>query len=163
MKSSGGTAATMTIGELAARFDLAPHVLRHWEAMGLLAPAARVNGRRRYSEEHLTRVAVIVGGKTGGLSLTQLRVLLAAPSPRDRRALLERHHADLERRIQEIERSKAMIEHALDCNEHDFTQCPGFKRLVERLAEGARLHAAEPTARRSDRSRPDGAAPADLD
>jgi MerR family transcriptional regulator, copper efflux regulator len=141
MKSSSGSAATMTIGELSARFDLAPHVLRHWEAMGLLAPAARVNGRRRYSQEHITRVAVIVGGKSGGLSLEQLRVLLAARSPDDRRELLERHHADLQRRIRDIERSKAMIEHALDCDEHDFTQCPNFKRLVENLSAGGRLPA----------------------
>ncbi|WXK67305.1 MerR family DNA-binding transcriptional regulator [Nonomuraea sp. N2-4H] len=30
----------MAIGEVAARFGLAPHVLRHWEAMGLLSPRA---------------------------------------------------------------------------------------------------------------------------
>jgi MerR family transcriptional regulator, copper efflux regulator len=137
---SRDAAAAMTIGELAARFDLAPHVLRHWEAMGLLAPAARVNGRRRYSQEHLSRVAMIIGGKTGGLSLEQLRGLLAARSPDDRRELLERHLADLQQRIAEIERSKAMIEHALDCDEHDFTRCPNFRRLLENLADGGRLH-----------------------
>jgi MerR family transcriptional regulator, copper efflux regulator len=137
--------ATMTIGELAARFGLAPHVLRHWEAMGLLAPATRVNGRRRYAQEHLTRVAMIVGGKAGGLSLEQLGDLLAAGSPDDRRQLLERHHADLEQRQRDIERSKAMIEHALDCDEHDFTQCPSFRRLVDDLADGAHLDATDHT------------------
>lgn len=129
-------AAEMSIGELAARFDLAPHVLRHWEAMGLLSPATRVNGRRRYTQEHVARVAMIVGGKSGGLSLEQLGDLLAARSPGDRRALLERHHAELERRIERIERSKAMIEHALSCEEHDFTRCPNFRRLVDNLAGG---------------------------
>lgn len=146
MKSSVGDDATMTIGELAARFGLASHVLRHWEAMGLLVPATRVNGRRRYAQEHLTRVAMIVGGKAGGLSLEQLRDLLAAGSPGDRRELLERHHADLERRLRDIERSKAMIEHALECDEHDFTQCPNFRRLVEDLAGGARMDATDHTA-----------------
>jgi MerR family transcriptional regulator, copper efflux regulator len=138
MKSSDRTAATMTIGELSSRFDLAPHVLRHWEAMGLLAPAARVNGRRRYTREHITRIAMIIGGKSGGLSLEQLRVLLAARSPEDRREVLERHRADLQRRIRDIEQSKAMIEHALDCDEHDFTRCPNFQRLVEHVADGGR-------------------------
>jgi MerR family copper efflux transcriptional regulator len=133
----------MTIGELAARFGLAPHVLRHWEAMGLLAPATRVNGRRRYAREHLSRVAMIVGGKAGGLSLEQLRDLLAAGSPDDRRLLLERHRADLEARQRDLARSRAMIEHALDCEEHDFTQCPGFRRLVENLADGGRLDAGD--------------------
>jgi MerR family copper efflux transcriptional regulator len=137
MKSSEDVAeATMTIGELSARFGLAPHVLRHWEAMGLLAPATRVNGRRRYTQDHITRVATIVGGKSGGLSLEQLRDLLAARSPEDRRRLLEGHHANLQRRIRDIERSMAMIEHALDCDEHDFTTCPGFKRLVDHVADG---------------------------
>jgi DNA-binding transcriptional MerR regulator len=37
------------IGELAGRFGLATHVLRHWEAAGLLIPAARVGGRRQYT------------------------------------------------------------------------------------------------------------------
>jgi MerR family copper efflux transcriptional regulator len=143
MKSREQIAETMTIGQLAARFDLAPHVLRHWEAMGLLAPATRVNGRRRYAQEHLTRVAMIVGGKSGGLSLEQLRELLAARSPDDRRELLERHHADLEQRIRDIEQSKAMIEHALGCEQHDFTRCPGFKRLVAHLADGGRPPAPE--------------------
>jgi MerR family transcriptional regulator, copper efflux regulator len=161
MKSSSGTAATMTIGELSARFDLAPHVLRHWEAMGLLAPAARVNGRRRYAQEHLTRVAMIVGGKSGGLSLEQLRVLLAARSPDDRRELLERHHAELEQRIRDIEQSKAMIEHALDCDEHDFTRCPAFKRVVENLGAGGRLPSGGHTVPRSRRPQPNGDVPAD--
>jgi MerR family transcriptional regulator, copper efflux regulator len=135
MKSSAG-AGTMSIGELSARFGLAPHVLRHWEAMGLLAPEVRVNGRRRYSQEHLTRVAMIVGGKSGGLSLEQLRHLMAARSADDRRELLERHHAELERRIHALEQSRAMVEHALGCDEHDFTQCPNFRRLVAALAHG---------------------------
>jgi MerR family copper efflux transcriptional regulator len=153
MKSSSDT-AVMTIGELAARFDLAPHVLRHWEAMGLLSPSTRVNGRRRYSQEHVARIAMIMGGKSGGLSLEQLRDLLAARSPADRRELLERHHAELERRIQRIERSKAMIEHALSCDEHDFTQCPNFKRLVGNIAEGGDLRSADRAWLDRDRSGP---------
>ena len=52
-KNSSTPSEEMTIGELAARFGLATHVLRHWEAMGLLTPAARVNGRRRYRQEHV--------------------------------------------------------------------------------------------------------------
>jgi MerR family transcriptional regulator, copper efflux regulator len=102
--------------------------------------AAEGQGRgqpgRAAADEHLTRVAMIVGGKSGGLSLEQLRDLLAARSPDDRRQLLERHHADLQRRIEDIERSKAMIEHALECDQPDFTQCPNFKRLVEHLGDG---------------------------
>ncbi|WP_301184415.1 MerR family DNA-binding transcriptional regulator [Streptomyces sp. 6-11-2] len=35
----------MSIGAVAERFGLPTHVLRHWEAMGLLAPAAAARPR----------------------------------------------------------------------------------------------------------------------
>lgn len=56
----------MTIGTLAARFRLGTHVLRHWESIGVLTPAAHVNGRRRYSYDQVARVAVILRAKAGG-------------------------------------------------------------------------------------------------
>ncbi|UBU16404.1 MerR family transcriptional regulator [Nonomuraea gerenzanensis] len=47
----------MAIGDVAAQFGLAPHVLRHREAMGLLAPARAEGDRRRYSRDDLYRIA----------------------------------------------------------------------------------------------------------
>jgi DNA-binding transcriptional MerR regulator len=134
----------MTIGELAARFGLATHILRHWEAMGLLTPAARVNGRRRYRQEHVYRVALILRGKETGLSLGQLREFFSETDPSTRRALFERHRVTLERRIAQAQAAKAMIEHALECSYEDFTQCPNFQRHVAMvLEERLPLHAIE--------------------
>lgn len=55
-----------SIGEVAARFGLPTHVLRHWEAEGLLTPA-RAGDRRRYTDADLYRVAAILISKGGGL------------------------------------------------------------------------------------------------
>jgi MerR family transcriptional regulator, copper efflux regulator len=126
----------MRIGELAERFGLAPHVLRHWEAMGLLAPASRVNGRRHYSHEHVIRVMTIIRAKGAGMSLEQIREMLGVAGRAERRALLTRHHAELERRLREISASKALIEHLMRCEAEDFTQCPDYRRLVEHPHEG---------------------------
>ncbi|MFC5217819.1 MerR family transcriptional regulator [Streptomyces coerulescens] len=145
MKSSDAE-PTMTIGELAERFDLRTHVLRHWESSGLLSPAERVNGRRRYTKRHIARVAMIVRGKAAGFSLEQLRDVLDAGNVETRQALLHAHYEDLERRIREIEASRTLIEHAMSCRAHDFTECPGFSRLVESLNEGseaAKAHSVE--------------------
>lgn len=133
----------MTIGELAARFGLATHVLRHWEAMGLLTPAARVNGRRRYSQGHVARVAMIMHGKEAGFGLRQLREMLDAPDPSTRRVLVEHHHAALERWIAQAQAAKEMVEHVLDCPAEDFTQCPNFQQMVQRIAARVPLHATE--------------------
>lgn len=120
----------LTIGQLAQRFGLATHVLRHWEAMGLLIPETRVNGRRRYTEEHAVRIAMILHAKSAGLSLGQVRDVLDAPDRAARKDLLSDHHADLERRIRAIQQSKQMIEHVLQCDAEDITQCPRFQQIV---------------------------------
>jgi len=131
MKSN--EAELITIGALAQRFGLATHVLRHWEAMGLLQPAERVNGRRRYSEQDVARVALIQRGKAAGLSLQQMGDLIAVPDPAVRRKLLARHREDLNRRIEELVASRGLLDHALECRATDFTNCPAFRKLVHDL------------------------------
>lgn len=125
----------MRIGELAERVGLAPHVLRHWESMGLLTPAARVNGRRRYNRDNVIRLMTIIRAKAGGLSLEQIRQVLDAAGRAERRELLQRHHADLERRLQETAASKRLIEHLMECGAEDFTQCLDYRRIVEKAAD----------------------------
>lgn len=124
----------VTIGELAARFGLATHVLRHWESVGVLTAAERVNGRRRYQPEHVARVTMILRAQEAGLTLDHLRRVLAAPDAAARRELLSSHHADLDRRMREIELARKMIEHALHCPEQDFTRCMVFQEIVTGVA-----------------------------
>ncbi|HLU56314.1 MAG TPA: MerR family transcriptional regulator [Pseudonocardia sp.] len=134
MKSRG----EMTIGELADRFGLATHVLRHWEAVGLLAPARRVNGRRRYGPEALARVAIILQCKELGFGLEQVRELLHAGDPATRKEVLARHDADLERRIAIATAAREMIAHGLNCPAPDLLECPNFLAGIEARIPPAR-------------------------
>src|SRR4051794_13418097 len=97
MKSS----ATMSIGEVAGRFGLATHVLRHWETMGLLSPARVNGGRRRYGSSDLVRVATILLAKDAGLALADIRDLLTTTDIEERRRIQRRHRAQLIQRIAE--------------------------------------------------------------
>lgn len=120
----------MAIGDLAALFGLAPHVLRHWEAVGLLSPRRLANGRRRYGPDHAMRVALIQRGKEAGFGLDQLRELVEAADRTTRRGVFTRHHAALEQRIARAQEAKTMVEHALDCTADDVMTCPAFRRLL---------------------------------
>lgn len=126
-----------SVGELAQRFDLPTHVLRHWEAMGLLAPERDAGGRRRYREDDAYRVAVIVSSKAAGMSLEQIGSLLDAEAD-GRRKILTDHLADLEARMAEMERSRHLTEHALECRAHDIATCPHFRAHVADLVAGTR-------------------------
>jgi MerR family transcriptional regulator, copper efflux regulator len=121
--------SSLTIGELAGRFGLATHVLRHWETMGLLAPERVAGGQRRYSESDLPRVAMILMGKDAGLGLRELRDLLSTPDPMQHVDLLRRHVTVLEQRISEARAAKDLIEHALSCP-LSFDECPHAREQI---------------------------------
>jgi DNA-binding transcriptional MerR regulator len=121
-----------TIGEVAGRFGLEPHVLRHWESVGLLAPERDGAGRRRYGEDDVVRTAVVIRSRSAGMSLEQIRVLLDGGA-RGRHEVLEAHVADLDRRMEEMTRSREMTLHALRCRAHDIATCPRFASWVDDL------------------------------
>lgn len=140
MKSSERDQDLWSIGEMAARFGLETHVLRHWEDVGLLFPVRDGAGRRRYVEDDLVRIAVILRSKAAGMTLEQIGVMLDAGAA-DRHRVLEDHIADLDRRMAEMRRSREMTEHALRCRAHDIATCPRFKEAVaDIVAGGSRAH-----------------------
>ncbi|WP_345505625.1 MerR family transcriptional regulator [Terrabacter aeriphilus] len=124
-----------TVGQLAARFDLPTHVLRHWEDLGLLAPERDASGYRRYGQGDLVRVAVILRNKAAGMTLEQIGVLLDGEAA-GRHEVLEAHLRDLAERARSIERSREMTEHALRCRAHDIVACPRFAQHVDDLVDG---------------------------
>jgi DNA-binding transcriptional MerR regulator len=131
--------AELTIGELASRFGLATHVLRHWETVGLITPPRHGNGRRYYGEEHAARVAMILRGKQAGLSLEALAKVVGAETVADRRGLLMAHREELEAKTQELRASLELIDHALSCPVERYTQCIVFQELVQAQIDGDTL------------------------
>lgn len=131
-----------TIGELADRFGLATHVLRHWEEVGLLSPTRRVAGRRVYGAAHVTRVAEILLGKDAGFSLEELRELFTAPDRERRRKLLRGQLAEVRERIARLSLSEKLLEHGLRCRHRDYQACPQFQAMVLARLDGVELAAA---------------------
>ena len=118
-----------SVGEVAARFDLPTNVLRHWETVGLLRPERDQAGRRRYGEDEVVRIAVIQRSKAAGMSLEQIGVLLDDGSA-GRHHVLQEHLDDIDRRMEEMRRSREMTEHAMRCRSHDIATCPRFREGV---------------------------------
>ena len=126
-----------SIGDTAARFGLETHVLRHWEDMGLLRPVRDGAGRRLYGDDDLVRIAVVLRSKAAGMTLEQIAVLLDDDHGPKRHAVLQEHIADLDRRMAEMQLSRAMALHAFECEAHDMTRCPGFRATIQDVLTGA--------------------------
>ena len=129
--------STITIGDLAARFGLATHVLRHWEEMGLLTPARTSAGRRRYTTDDVERVAAILLAKDAGLALADIRDLLVAAGPQ-RRAAFRAHRDAVDAQIAALTAAREMLDHAARCPADDWTTCPSFRSAIARKASPAR-------------------------
>lgn len=125
--------ASWCIGDVAQRFGLAPHVLRHWESTGLLTPERDALDQRRYRPEHLRQVALVLMGKEAGFTLGQLRRLLSTDNPMDQPDLLRRHVEELRRRVDAARSALELIEHALECP-LDFHECEhAQQRIADRV------------------------------
>ncbi|WP_328989815.1 MerR family transcriptional regulator [Kribbella sp. NBC_01245] len=120
----------LTIGDLAARFGLATHVLRHWESEGLLTPSRRVGNQRRYDAAAVDRVAVILRAKKAGLSLDRMRRVLTGGLA-ERRTVLKTQYDDLVAQIAEAQAALAMLDHALACRADPLESCPHFRQLAQ--------------------------------
>lgn len=124
----------MAIGELAARFDLPTHVLRHWESMGLLDPERDAAGRRRYGPEHLVRVAMVLRAKEAGLGLADIARMIHT-GPGERREVLERSRDRLTARIAAARASLELVEGALGCDHEDLMTCPRFQAQIASIVD----------------------------
>jgi MerR family transcriptional regulator, copper efflux regulator len=118
-----------SIGEVAARFGLPTHVLRHWEAEGLLFPA-RQGDRRRYTEADQHRVAAILASKEAGLELADIRTVLEAGSAPVRHQVLARQREKLLARIARAQAALDLLDGGETCPHDDIMACPHFQGIV---------------------------------
>ncbi len=84
-----------TVGELSEATGLSVRVLRHWEAVGLVAPARTSQGHRRYGSAEVTRLYRAMALRRTGLSLRRIVDLLDQQDP-DPTSTLRGHLAEID-------------------------------------------------------------------
>lgn len=110
----------LTIGEVARRAGLRTSALRYYEEVGVLPPAARLGGQRRYDETVLPRLAVVRLAQEVGFSVAEIRSLVEGFESTgvavDRwRELASRKLDETDALITRAERMKLVLEESLRC------------------------------------------------
>ena len=135
----------LTIGELAARTGVAASALRYYEELGIVRPAGRESGRRRYTASAVDLVGVVRFLQEIGFTLREVRRLIGRRSTtRTWRDLATRKLDDLDRQIREAQAARHAIEHALACPRENILECPNFWTVVEGVLKGKTLTEAHP-------------------
>ena len=124
----GMVTETMSIGALASGTGAPVSTLRFYERNGLLGEPPRVSGQRRYPPEAAERVALIRMWRRAGFSVTEIRTLLADRHRLDDwQDLVRTKIAELGAHVEQIEQSRAELQHALFCRADDWTACSWMK------------------------------------
>jgi DNA-binding transcriptional MerR regulator len=107
----------MRIGEFAACVGVTPRAVRHYESIGLLAPASTDprTGYRAYGPDQLIRALRIEQLKQAGVPLTQIVAVLDDDGAR--RAVLEAHRRRLQRVAVDTRHQLALLDTMLATDE----------------------------------------------
>lgn len=128
-----GQEELLTIGELAGRAGLNTSALRYYERVGLVEPAERVSGQRRYDASALDRLRTIGAAKQAGFSLDEVRRLLAGAddgrAAEELRELAERKLPEVEALIARVERMRGWLELARECRCGSLDVCDLFAEV----------------------------------
>ena len=121
----------MKIGKVAAESGISPRMVRHYEKIGLLEPAARRDsGYRDYDDRDLHTLRFVARARDLGFPVEDIRKLLALWKDRSRasadvKALALARAADLKRKEKELHEMRRSLEHlAASCHGDQRPDCP---------------------------------------
>jgi len=121
----------LLIGELAQRTATTDSALRYYEKLGLVRPAERISGRRRYTPSSIEHVGLVHLCQDAGFTLRETREFLhKSRSGREWRHLAERKIRELDARIADAQQAKRLLQHALNCASPTLSDCPNFQAAV---------------------------------
>ena len=119
------------IGDAAAVLAVAPHVLRHWEDVGLLRPRRLSSGHRAYDEQTIGQARMIQICQKAGLSLADIKEL----GRRDREtriALVESKRAQIAQQVSSLRLADKFLAHIAHCEHPVISECPECSALTDR-------------------------------
>ena len=128
----------MNIGQASRATGVSAKMIRYYEEIGLVRPASRTDANyREYDRRELNELRFIKRGRNLGFSMTEITRLLALWRDRDRpsrevKAIADRHVADLDARIAEMQAMADTLRHLSHCCSGDERpDCPILRDLAE--------------------------------
>lgn len=127
---------TLTIGQLAKRFELKTSAIRYYERIGVLPEPARESGQRRYGPDAIKRLEILDVAKRAGFTLDEARVLLQRsdagnPAFESLRELAARKLPEVEALILRAQAMRTWLLTATDCSCTTLDVCALFDRDLQ--------------------------------
>jgi MerR family redox-sensitive transcriptional activator SoxR len=129
-------AGDLAISDVARVFGLRTSAIRYYEQIGILPPAMRKNGQRRYDNSALFRLAVVQRARETGFTLEEIRELFfgfppGTPPPKRWHQLSQRKIAELRNRMKRLKLMETLLKRVESCRCDALEEC-GDKILQQR-------------------------------
>jgi MerR family redox-sensitive transcriptional activator SoxR len=114
--------APWSISEIGRQVGLRASAIRYYEQIGILEPARRVSGQRRYDERVLYRLAVVRRAQEAGFTLDEIRQLFfgfsqSTPISQRWKKIAARKMVELDARIEQIQSMRGLLKKLESCCE----------------------------------------------
>lgn len=129
------TPASLSIGELSGRTGVPATTLRYYDDLGLVRPAARSAGRRRYAASAVRDVGVILFFREIGFSLAEIGRFLAG-GRQCQREMIDHKLAELAEQQHRIEVARTALEHGRQCPASEPLKCSRFWSIIDGRLRG---------------------------
>jgi len=118
----------LAISDVARVFGLRTSAIRYYEQIGILPPAMRRNGQRRYNNSALFRLAVVQRARETGFTLEEIRELFFGFPPGTRppkrwHQLSQRKITELRERMKRLKLMKRLLKRTEECRRDVVCQC----------------------------------------
>jgi MerR family transcriptional regulator, redox-sensitive transcriptional activator SoxR len=130
----------LTISDVARQIGLRPSAILYYEQVGILPPAQRMSGQRRYDVTVLHRLIVIQRARQTGFTLGEIKRLFfgfragTPPSVRWQK-LKKRKIVELDAMLEHIQSMRALLEEQGKCRCTALEEC-GKKLFEKHCAKG---------------------------
>jgi MerR family transcriptional regulator, redox-sensitive transcriptional activator SoxR len=125
----------LSISEVAKQIELRPSAIRYYEQIGILPPAQRVSGQRRYDVTALHRLVLIQRARQTGFTLNEIKQLFfgfragTPPSARWEK-LKKRKNVELDAMLDHIQSMRELLEQQGRCRCTALEECG--KKIFEK-------------------------------
>src|SRR6266498_6038844 len=123
-----GVAENLAISDVARVFGLRASAIRYYEQIGILPPAMRKNGQRRYDNSSLFRLAVVQRARERGFTLEEIRELFfgfppGTSPPKRWHQLSQRKIAELRERMNRLKQMETLLKRVETCRCDALDEC----------------------------------------
>ena len=121
-------AEELAISDVARVFGLRTSAIRYYEQIGILPPAMRKNGQRRYNNTVLFRLAVVQRARETGFTLEEIRELFfgfppGTPPPKRWHDLSQRKLVELRDRMKRLKLMETLLKRVENCRCDALDEC----------------------------------------